>query len=123
MLGRANTFAAYREGDTSRQKGGRGKEREKGGIREHIARRLLRATSCRWCKRDERGVQGIVEVGKLKAEAPFRPADAPLFEKKRRKRKGESEEKQDQQSEIASRNIARAMQVMLVGEFSRAHTR
>lgn len=87
MLGRANTFATYREGDTSRQKGGRGKEREKGGIREHIARRLLRATSCRWCKRDERGVQGIVEVGKLKAEAPFRPADAPLFDKKKKEKK------------------------------------
>lgn len=66
-------------------------DEERSGKREEYENishgRLLRATSCRWCKRDERGVQGIVEVGKLKAEAPFRPADAPLFEKKKKEKK------------------------------------
>lgn len=78
MFGRTNTFTTCGESDTSRRKGG-GEKSGEGGIREHIARRLLCATSRRagGVNGGERGVWGIAGVGKLKAEAPRRRSGQP----------------------------------------------
>lgn len=65
--------------------------------------------SCRRCKRwDERGVRGIVGVGKLKAEAPRcrsgQPTPRCFAQKKKRERRNRKKGGKRAESEIASQS-------------------
>lgn len=104
MFGKANTFAASvrEEGRYVSSKRAVERERDRGGeggnTRTYRTPFVVRhVASCRRCKRwDERGVRGIVGVGKLKAEAPRcrsgQPTPRCFAQKKERRNKKKREE-------------------------------
>lgn len=105
MFGRTNTFTTYGGSDTSpcERTTARGRV-GKGEIREHIARRLLCATSRRaGGVNGAKGVyRGIVGVGKLKAEAPRRRSGQPTPRRWAGKKRGKKKIKK-KESEGARR--------------------
>lgn len=100
-----------RKDDTSRRKE---RWKERGNTRTYRTPFVVRhVVSCRRCKRwDEKGVRGIVGVGKLKAEAPRCRSDQPtprcFAQKKGKEKKRERERKEEsRKSRVAERPRSR----------------
>lgn len=131
MFGKANTFAASvrEEGRYVSSKRAVERERDRGGeggnTRTYRTPFVVRhVASCRRCKRwDERGVRGIVGVGKLKAEAPRcrsgQPTPRCFAQKKERRNKKKKGREQSRKSRRRARICVRSVErVFRVGEIA-----
>lgn len=127
MFGKANTFAAsVREGGRYVSSKRVGRERDEGGnTRTYRTPFVVRhVASCRRCKRrDEKGVRGIVGVGKLKAEAPRcrsgQPTPRCFARAKKRKEQKKRERKESEIARPRSRESAKALAIYVCFVFGR----